>query len=134
MLSLGRTLASPSIHAKTRSGVDGRSHIRVPAQLIRSAVEKPNAALTILIATQAPTPSPIFAAQLAPTALITSRWTVDVQTRPGVLWTTRHDPICCLPGQIGVQPAPDDYYGKCVPGTSKVPATSLATKVGKFKS
>jgi hypothetical protein len=46
-----------------------------------------------------------------------------------VLWTNHHDPICCLPGQLGVQPAPTDYYGKCVPGTSKVPAASLATKV-----
>jgi hypothetical protein len=49
-----------------------------------------------------------------------------------VLWTTRHDPICCLPGQLGVQPAPDDWYGECVPGTSKVPAASLATKVSKL--
>jgi len=46
-----------------------------------------------------------------------------------VLWTTDHDPICCLPGQLAVQPAPTAYYGSCVPGTSSVPTASLATKV-----
>jgi len=47
-----------------------------------------------------------------------------------VLWETNKDPICCLPGQQGVQPAPADYYGKCVPAASSVPAASLATKIG----
>ena len=30
---------------------------------------------------------------------------------------------------MGVQPAPDDYYGKCVKAGVNVPAVSLATKV-----
>jgi hypothetical protein len=46
-----------------------------------------------------------------------------------VLWTSNHDPICCLPGQLAVQPASTEYYGHCVPGTSKVPKKMLATKV-----
>ncbi|KAJ9616719.1 hypothetical protein H2200_000438 [Cladophialophora chaetospira] len=47
-----------------------------------------------------------------------------------VLWETNKDPICCLPGQQGVQPNLADYYGKCVPAASSVPAASLATKIG----
>jgi len=47
-----------------------------------------------------------------------------------VLWTSNHNPICCLSGQLAVQPASTQYYGSCVPGTSSVPAASLATKIG----
>jgi hypothetical protein len=46
-----------------------------------------------------------------------------------VLWKTNKDPICCLKGQKGVQPAPNEDYGTCVPSASKVPIASLATKV-----
>ena len=51
-----------------------------------------------------------------------------------VLWKTKHDPICCLKGQKGVQPAAGDDYGTCVPSSSKVPAASLATKASIRRS
>ncbi|KIW35711.1 uncharacterized protein PV07_02393 [Cladophialophora immunda] len=47
-----------------------------------------------------------------------------------VLWETNKDPICCLEGQTGVQPAAADYYGKCVPAASSVASESLATMIG----
>lgn len=45
------------------------------------------------------------------------------------LWSTNKDPICCLAGQQGTQPASDEYYGRCVPGLSAVAQSNLATKV-----
>lgn len=49
-----------------------------------------------------------------------------------VLWTTNLDPICCLPGQEGVQPADGNTYGDCVAQNSSIPTASVATKVRNY--
>jgi len=47
-----------------------------------------------------------------------------------VMWLTIKDPICCMPGEIGVQPGPGEYYGHCVAADSSVPTNSRATLAG----
>jgi hypothetical protein len=46
-----------------------------------------------------------------------------------VKFTTRLDPICCEPGEIGVQPAEGATYGNCEPAGTDVPPDQLASKV-----
>jgi len=48
-----------------------------------------------------------------------------------VLFETNHDPLCCLPGQIAVDPTEDEDYGHCVDaGTPLTSGAITATLVG----
>jgi hypothetical protein len=46
-----------------------------------------------------------------------------------VMFTTVLDPICCLPGEIGVQPQSGETYGHCVNSSASVPSGQLAVPV-----
>ena len=46
-----------------------------------------------------------------------------------VEFLTIKDPICCMPGEIGVQPLESEYYGHCVPAGTSEPPDMLASQV-----
>jgi hypothetical protein len=48
-----------------------------------------------------------------------------------VEFLTIKDPICCMPGEIGVQPLESEYYGHCVPAGTNEPPDMLASQVSR---